>query len=69
MRGYLTSADRSDLLRWAGLIGIAVRVPYTLICYYTPLGLMGFALGTSVDYLFRGMYYYLCSKRISKVQV
>lgn len=64
LRGYLTSLRKSELLKWAGLIGIFVRIPVTLIAYYCNIGIYGFALASSLDFLCRGFYFYICSKRI-----
>lgn len=66
LRGYLTSLQRSDLLKWAGLIGIFSRIPVTLISYYSGIGLYGFALASSIDFICRGIYFYCCHKLIIK---
>lgn len=62
LRGYLTSLRRSDLLRWAGLVGIISRVPLTSLVHYTGLGLYGFAVIVSIDFVFRGIYFLVCHK-------
>lgn len=62
LRGYLTSLKKSELLKWAGLIGIFIRIPITLIAYYCNIGIYGFAIASSLDFLCRGIYFYMCHR-------
>lgn len=62
MKGYLTSEQQTKYLRWGGIIGIVVRVPITVGGYYLGFGLLPFAIGSAVDFLIRGLYFYICSR-------
>lgn len=64
LRGYITSVKRTDILKYAGLIGIFSRIPVTLISYYSGIGLYGFALASTIDFTCRGIYFYYCSKKV-----
>lgn len=66
LRGFLTSSKKSEMLKWAGLIGIITRIPVTLISYYSGIGIYGFALASSIDFLCRGFYFYNCQLKLAK---
>jgi len=68
LRGYLTSLHRSDVLKWAGLVGIFIRIPITLVSYYSGIGIYLFALASSVDFICRGIYFYISSRNIIKMR-
>lgn len=64
-RGFLTSIGETKILRYGGLIGIVIRVPWSFLSIYTPLGIVGFALGSGIDFLIRGIYYAIeCKKYV-----
>ena len=63
-RGFLTSCERTEGLRYGGLIGILVRIPISIISIMTPLGIYGFAISCPIDFLCRGLYYKYQSKKI-----
>lgn len=65
-RGFLTSCERTESLRYGGLIGIIVRIPVSLISILTPLGIYSFEISCSLDFLCRGLYYKYQSKKILK---
>lgn len=67
LRGYLTSLKRTDLLKYAGLVGILTRIPVTLIAYYSGSGIYGFALASTIDFTCRGLYFYYCSKHFKRL--
>lgn len=61
MKAYLTYEQKTNYLKYGGVVGVSVRIPVVLIGYYTGIGLLTFALASAIDYLVRGIYYYLCS--------
>ena len=64
-RGFLTSIGETKILRYGGLIGIVIRVPWSFLSIYTPLGIVGFALGSGIDFFVRGIYYAIeCKKYV-----
>lgn len=65
-RGFLTSCKTTKVMRYAGLVGIIVRVPIALIGGFTPVGIYAFAFGSGIDFLFRGLYYRRESLKIVK---
>lgn len=56
-RGFLTSCCATKCLRFGGLVGIIVRIPIAAISAVIPFGILGFALGSGIDFLIRGLYY------------
>ena len=56
-RGFLASIGQTKSLRWGGLIGVLIRVPLSFISIVTPIGIYGFAFGSGIDFLLRGLYY------------
>lgn len=67
-RGFLTSCERTENLRYGGLIGIIVRIPISLLSILTPLGIYGFAISCPIDFFCRGLYYKYQSIKILKMQ-
>lgn len=65
-KGYLTSVKQSKYLRYGGLCGIIVRIPISVIGFYLGLGILPFALACVIDFLVRGIYYYICSYKVVK---
>lgn len=65
-RGFLTSCERTESLRYGGLIGIIVRIPISLLSILTPLGIYGFAVSCPLDFFCRGLYYKYQSIKIIK---
>lgn len=65
-RGFLTSCERTESLRFGGLIGIIVRIPISLLSILTPLGIYGFAVSCPLDFFCRGLYYKYQSIKILK---
>ena len=64
-RGFLTSIGETKILRYGGLLGIVIRVPWSFLSIYTPLGIVGFALGSGIDFFVRGIYYVIeCKKYV-----
>ena len=63
-RGYLTSCGATKCLRLGGLFGIISRTPIAIISVLTPIGIYGFALGSGIDFLVRGIYYWNESKKL-----
>jgi Na+-driven multidrug efflux pump len=66
IQGFLTSMNRTDILRWLGLIGIFVRIPLAMLSYHLGVGIIGFSLCLPIDFIMRGIYMYVMSKRILK---
>lgn len=64
-RGYLTSCAATKCLRLGGLFGIISRIPIAIISILTPINIYGFALGSGLDFLVRGIYYWNESKKIA----
>lgn len=58
MGASLSCYSRTEVLRYGGLIGIAVRIPFVWITYSLGFGLVGFALAGFIDYACRGIYFY-----------
>lgn len=56
-RGFLTSIEETKILKYGGLIGMLIRVPWSFLSIYTPLGIIGFALASGIDFFVRGIYY------------
>ena len=55
----------TKILRYGGLIGIVIRVPWSFLSIYTPLGIVGFALGPGIDFFVRGIFYAIeCKKYV-----
>lgn len=49
------------------MIGILIRVPWSFISIFTPLGIVGFAFGSGIDFFIRGLYYNReCTKSVKK---
>lgn len=67
-RGFLTSLEATKILRSGGLVGIMVRIPVAVISIITPIGLIGFALGSSIDFLMRGIFYDYYARKSIKLQ-
>lgn len=55
--GLLNSLEATKIVKWGGLVGIFVRIPIAVISVMTPIGLIGFALGSGIDFLARGIFY------------
>jgi len=66
MRAYLTSIKCSKYLKYGGVVGICIRIPVTYIGYKLNLGLLSFSLASSIDFLGRGVYFTLVSKKTLK---
>ena len=67
-RGFLTSIEETKVLRYGGLVGVLIRVPWSFLSIYTPLGIVGFALGSGIDFLIRGIYYAIESKKYIEIK-
>ena len=65
-RGFLSSVGETKSLRWGGFIGVIVRIPIAVLSILTPIGLYGFAFGSGIDFLIRGLYY---SRQVKKLVV
>lgn len=65
-RGFLSSVGETKSLRWGGFIGVIVRIPIAVISILTPIGIYGFAFGSGIDFLIRGLYY---SRQVKKLVV
>lgn len=63
MMAYLTSMQQTHYLKYGGIVGIMVRIPVTIIGYYTGMGLYVFSVAAAIDYASRGIYFYICSKK------
>lgn len=64
MGSYLISERQTSYMKYGGIIGICVRIPIVLIGYYLHLGLVPFAIASGTDFLMRGVYFYIVSRRI-----
>ena len=56
-RGFLTSIEETKVLSYGGLVGLLIIVPWSFLSIFTPLGIVGFALGLGIDFFVRGLYY------------
>lgn len=66
-RGFLTSIENTKSLQYGGLIGTVIRVPISIISIITPIGIYGFAFGSGIDFLIRGLYYTReCNKSVKR---
>lgn len=52
----LISMQETDILKFDGVVGIAIRIPAVLLLYWLGLGSIGFAISTILDFAGRGLY-------------
>ena len=64
--GCLLACGATDVLRFNGIIGMVLRIPFVLIVHYAGLGLVGFALAAPLDFLCRGVYSEVMLRRLCK---
>lgn len=57
-KAVLSCYSRTDYLRYGGLFGVLVRIPYTYIMFRLGTGLFGFATACTLDFAVRSVYFY-----------
>lgn len=62
----LTSAQRTDILKFDGVIGIVVRIPIILLTVALHLGSVGFAISIILDFGSRATYNEVRLHKLSK---
>ena len=65
-KAVLCCYSRTEYLRYGGLTGLLSRIPFTWCLYKLGLGLWGFALALTVDFLLRGIYFYTMADKHEK---
>lgn len=66
-RGFLTSIEETKVLRYGGLVGLLIIVPWSFLSIFTPLGIIGFALGSGIDFFVREIYYSIEGKKNERI--
>ena len=56
-KAVLSVYSKTEYLRFGGLAGVLVRVPYTFLVYYLGWGLFGFGIACTLDFLARAIYF------------
>lgn len=69
LRAYLVLEHETKYIRYCGMFGIVIRVPFIIIGYYLNLGLFPFAFACLIDFGIRALYCYYASKRVQKKAV
>lgn len=64
----LVSAQRTDILKFDGVIGIAVRIPMVLLTFLLNWGPVGFAISVILDFASRGIYNEVKLYKLSKAE-
>lgn len=67
MKSYLMSMHETGYLRYGGVIGMCVRIPFVVIGNAFNFGLMPFAIVCFFDFGLRGVYFYLASRKLRKM--
>lgn len=62
-KAYLTSEGKTQYLKFGGIVGICIRIPIVIPAYCYGLGLLPFAIASTVDFGCRGIYFYLCCRQ------
>lgn len=62
-KAVLSCYGRTEYLRYGGIIGVFVRIPFTFIAWKLGLGLLGFGVSCTVDFGLRAVYYYIMAKK------
>lgn len=62
-KAVLSVYGKTEYLRFGGLVGVLVRVPYTFLVYYLGWGLFGFGIACTLDFLARAIYFNIVIKR------
>lgn len=62
-KAYLTSEGKTQYLKFGGIVGICIRIPIVILAYCYGLGLLPFAIASTVDFGCRGIYFYLCCRQ------
>jgi len=65
----LVSAQRTDILKFESMIGIAVRIPLILLTLHFKWGLVGFALSIILDFTARVIYNEIKLRQISEARL
>lgn len=69
-KAVLSCYGRTDYLRYGGLYGVLIRIPYTYLMFKLGTGLFGFATACTVDFGIRAVYFLVminkCEKAIDK---
>lgn len=68
-KAVLSCYGRTDYLRFGGLWGVLVRIPYTYIMFRFDMGLFGFATACTWDFGIRALYFYRMIRKCEKKQV
>lgn len=67
-KAVLSCYERTDYLRYGGLFGIVVRIPYTYMTFKMGWGLFGFATAYTLDFGIRAVYFNKMITRCEKQQ-
>lgn len=52
----LISMQKTDILKFDGVISIVIRIPAVLLLYWLGFAPIGFAISTILDFAGRGLY-------------
>lgn len=67
-KAFVTIEKQTKYLKYGGIIGMFVRIPFVLVCYSANFGLWGFSIACTFDFIIRMLYFYICSLKIVKEQ-
>lgn len=62
-KAVLSCYGRTDYLRYGGLSGVLIRIPYTYLMFKLGTGLFGFATACTVDFAIRALYFNIMIKK------
>lgn len=66
MKAVLSCYSKTEYLRYGGFIGIAIRIPFTFLMWKLGFGLIGFAIACTIDFLLRGIYFFIMAGKYEK---
>ena len=62
-KAVLSVYCKTEYLKWGGLIGIFVRIPFVFITFNLGFGLWAFGIANTLDFAARAIYFYKMAKR------
>lgn len=65
-KAVLSVYSKTEYLKWGGLIGICVRIPFIFVAFKLGFGLWGFGFANALDFGARAIYFYSVAKKYER---
>lgn len=65
-KAVLSVYSKTEYLKWGGLIGILVRIPFVFTTYKLGFGLWGFGIANALDFGTRAACFYIMAKKCER---